>query len=149
MPDTQIKQVDQRGMRFSAALTLVVLAVALVLENPYLVGFQVLMFALGVGLGPAKSPYGLLYRYVGRKFIKPGEPEPEPEAPPRFAQGVGLAFTVVALLGYLLGATLFGAIMLALALIAAFLNAVFGLCLGCEAYVLLLRLFRRSAPDAA
>jgi hypothetical protein len=147
MPDTQIKQVDQRGMRFSAALTLVVLAVALVLENPYLVGFQVLMFALGVGLGPAKSPYGLLYRYVGRTVIKPGEPEPE--APPRFAQGVGLAFTAVALLGYLLGATLFGAIMLALALIAAFLNAVFGLCLGCEAYVLLLRLFRRSAPGAA
>lgn len=147
MPDAQIKQVDQRGMRFSAALTLVVLAVALVLENPYLVGFQVLMFALGVGLGPAKSPYGLLYRYVGRKLIKPGEPEPE--APPRFAQGVGLAFTAVALLGYLLGATLFGAIMLALALIAAFLNAVFGLCLGCEAYVLLLRLFRRSAPGAA
>jgi hypothetical protein len=147
MPDAQIKQVDQRGMRFSAALTLVVLAVALVLENPYLVGFQVLMFALGVGLGPAKSPYGLLYRYVGRKVIKPGEPEPE--APPRFAQGVGLAFTAVALLGYLLGATLFGAIMLALALIAAFLNAVFGLCLGCEAYVLLLRLFRRSAPGAA
>lgn len=147
MPDTQVKQVDQRGMRFSAALTLVVLAVALVLESPYLVGFQVLMFALGVGLGPARSPYGLLYRHVGRRFIKPGELEPE--APPRFAQGVGLAFTVVALLGYVLGATLFGAIMLALALIAAFLNAVFGLCLGCEAYVLLLRLFRRSAPGAA
>ena len=147
MPDAQTKQVDQRGMRFSAALTLVVLAVALVLENPYLIGFQVLMFALGVGLGPARSPYGLLYRYVGRKFIKQGEPEPE--APPRFAQGVGLAFTVVALLGYVLGATLFGAIMLALALIAAFLNAVFGLCLGCEAYLLLVRAFRRSTPDTA
>ncbi|GAB3404079.1 DUF4395 domain-containing protein [Flindersiella endophytica] len=147
MPETRTKQVDQRGMRFSAALTLVVLAVALILANPYLVAFQALMFAFGVGLGPAKSPYGLLYRYVGRKFIKPGEPEPE--APPRFAQGVGLAFTIVALIGYLAGATLFGSIMLAFALIAAFLNAVFGLCIGCEAYVLLLRLFRRSAPGAA
>lgn len=147
MPDTRTKQVDQRGMRFSAALTLVVLAVALILANPYLVAFQALMFALGVGLGPAKSPYGLLYRYVGRRFIKPGEPEPE--APPRFAQGVGLAFTAIALVGYLLGATLFGAIMLALALIAAFLNAVFGLCLGCEVYLLAVRTFRRSTPDAA
>jgi hypothetical protein len=147
MPDTPIRQVDQRGMRFSAGLTLVVLAIALVLENPYLIALQALVFALGTGLGPAKSPYGLLYRYVGRRFIKPGEPEPE--APPRFAQGVGLVFTVVALLGYLLGATLFGAIMLAFALIAAFLNAVFGLCLGCEAYLLLVRAFRRSAPDTA
>ena len=70
----------------------------------------------------------------------------DPE-PPRFAQGVGLGFALVGLVGYLSGATLLGAIATGFALAAALLNAVFGFCLGCEMYLLLKRAAARgTAP---
>ena len=70
-----------------------------------------------------------------------GKPaELEDAAPPQFAQAVGLAFAVVALLGYVAGADLLGAVATGFALAAAFLNAAFGFCLGCEVYLLLQRL---------
>ncbi len=67
----------------------------------------------------------------------------EDPQPPRFAQGVGLVFAVVGLVGYLSGAPLVGAIATGFALAAALLNAVFGFCLGCEMYLLI----RRVAPN--
>ena len=66
--------------------------------------------------------------------------EREPESPPRFAQYVGLLFAVVGALGYSLGAPVVGATATGLALAAALLNAVTGFCLGCELYLLGLRL---------
>jgi hypothetical protein len=66
--------------------------------------------------------------------------EREPEAPPRFAQGVGLIFAAVGSAGYLAGTPLLGAIATGLALVAALLNAATGLCLGCEMYLTLRRL---------
>lgn len=142
-----VRQVDPRGLRFSAALSTLVLAIVLVTENLYLLGFQGLVFGLGVLLGPARSPYGLVFRSLLRPRLAPPE-ETEPEAPPRFAQAVGFGFTVAALIGYLVGAPLFGSIAIGLALAAAFVNAAFGLCVGCEMYVLLLRLFRKRSPSA-
>jgi zinc transporter ZupT len=65
--------------------------------------------------------------------------EREPEAPPRFAQLVGLAFAVVGAAGYLLGAPVVGAVATGLALVAALLNAATGFCLGCELYLTLRR----------
>ncbi|MEI2820749.1 MAG: DUF4395 domain-containing protein [Marmoricola sp.] len=64
----------------------------------------------------------------------------EDARPPRFAQGVGLAFAAVALIGYLSGAESVGAIAVGFALAAALLNAAFGFCLGCELYLRLQRL---------
>jgi hypothetical protein len=46
----------------------------------------------------------------------------------------------VATVGYLSGVTALGVVFAAFALLAAFLNAAFGLCLGCEAYLALRRL---------
>ena len=77
-----------------------------------------------------------------RKLIRPrlGPPtELEDAAPPRFAQAVGLTFALVALLGYVSGATLLGQVAIGFALVAALLNAVFRFCLGCEMYLLLKR----------
>ncbi|MGH3490165.1 MAG: DUF4395 domain-containing protein [Actinopolymorphaceae bacterium] len=126
---------DPRGLRFAAAVTAVVLAVVLVLESPVLLALQAVVFAVGAVFGLRRSPYGLVFaRLVRPRLGPPADLESEP--PPRFAQGVGLAFAVVGLIGYLSGATTLGAVATGLALIAAFLNAAFGLCLGCEAYLL-------------
>ena len=80
-----------------------------------------------------------LFRTVVRPRLSPPD-ELEDPAPPRFAQGVGLAFTLVALVGYVSGATLLGQVAIGLALVAALLNAAFRLCLGCELYLIVKRL---------
>ena len=138
-------QIDPRGQRFAASVTTALLAVALVAApsrlTEVLLAIQAVVFLIGVAAGPQLTPYGQFFK----SFIRPrlGAPnELEDASPPRFAQGVGLVFAVVAVVGYLSGATLLGAIATGFALAAAFLNAVFGFCLGCEVYLLA----RRIAP---
>ena len=134
--------IDPRGPQFTAALTVVVILLALLLPQPWalvVTVIQTVLFAIGAGLGVQRTPHAWLFK----KFVRPrlGAPdELEDPAPPRFAQGVGLAFLVVALVGYLVGATLVAQIALGLALVAAVLNAVFRFCLGCEIYLLIRRL---------
>lgn len=136
-------QLDPRGPQLNAILTSVVLALVL-LSAPGAVGVgllavQVGLFALGAGLGVQRTPAAWLFRRVVRPRLAAPTHLEDP-APPRFAQGVGLVFASVGLLGYLLGLTALGAVATGLALAAALLNAAFGLCLGCEAYLLLRRL---------
>ncbi|MFD2090050.1 DUF4395 domain-containing protein [Blastococcus deserti] len=137
-------QVDVRGPRFAAGLTSVVLAVALLTASGWLVAAQAAVFAVGALAGLRVSPYGLLFRLLVAPRLGPVR-EREPEAPPRFAQFVGLVFAVVGASGYLLGAPLLGAVATGLALVAALLNAAAGFCLGCELYVIA----RRALPARA
>jgi hypothetical protein len=67
----------------------------------------------------------------------------EAQAPPRFAQGVGFAFAAVGAIGYLSGVTALGVVATAFALGAAFLNAAFDFCLGCEVHLRMVRLLGR------
>lgn len=132
-------QVDPRGQRFAAILTTVLLAVALVAEpsalTVVLLAVQGGLFAAATLLGVTRTPYAWVFRTLVRPRI--GAPaETEDASPPRFAQGVGLAFTVIALAGFLSGVDLLGAVATGFALAAAFLNAAFGFCLGCEVYLL-------------
>jgi hypothetical protein len=130
--------IDARGPRFGASLTSVVLAVVLITGSAWLLAAQALVFAIGAAAGVQKSPYGLLYRVAVRPRLGPPT-ETEDPAPPRFAQAVGLAFAIVGLAGYAAGLAWLGLAATACALAAAFLNAVFGYCLGCEMYLLLRR----------
>ena len=139
-------QVDPRGPRFGGAVSTVVLAVALVLvgttAGTVLLAWQTLVFALGAIVGLHAQPYGILFRKVIRPRLSPPA-ELEDAAPPRFAQAVGLAFLVVALVASLAGATAVATVAIAFALAAAFLNAAFDFCLGCEMYLLGKRLAHR------
>jgi hypothetical protein len=132
-------RIDPRGARFAASLTAVVLAVALLAApsplTVVLLVLQAAVFATGAAGGVQRTPYSWVFRVLVRPRLgAPGELEDA--APPRFAQTVGLAFTVVAVAGYLLGLDLLGAVATGFALAAAFLNAAFGFCLGCEVYLL-------------
>ncbi|MBJ7452046.1 MAG: DUF4395 domain-containing protein [Blastococcus sp.] len=137
-------QIDVRAPRFAAALTSVVLAVALLTGSGWLVAAQALVFAVGALAGLRFSPYGLLFRTLVAPRLGPVR-ERESEAPPRFAQLVGLLFAVVGAAGYLLGAPLLGAVATGFALVAALLNAATGFCLGCELYLSLRRVLPRTA----
>jgi hypothetical protein len=129
-----LRTVDVRGPRFAAWVTSAVLALALVLGSGALVAVQAAVFAVGAFAGLRYAPYGVLFRVLVAPRLGPVRKR-EPEAPPRFAQFVGLLFAVVGAAGYLLGAPLLGAIATGLALVAALLNAATGFCLGCELYL--------------
>jgi sterol desaturase/sphingolipid hydroxylase (fatty acid hydroxylase superfamily) len=131
-------RLDPRGVRFAAAVTTVVLAIVLLTGSGVLAALQALVFAVPVVAGMRWSPYGALYRVLLAPRLGPPS-EREDAAPVRFSQAVGLVFTVVAAVGYLSGATALGIVATAFALVAAFLNAAFGFCLGCEVYGLLAR----------
>lgn len=135
------RQIDVRGPRFAAGVTAVVLAVALLTGSGSLVAVQAVVFAVGAFAGLRYAPYGVLFRLLVAPRLGPVR-EREPEAPPRFAQLVGLLFAVVGAAGYLLEAPVLGAVATGLALVAALLNAATGFCLGCELYLVA----RRSLP---
>lgn len=130
--------IDMRAPRFGATLTTVVLLVVLATGSGWLLAAQALVFAIGAFAGLRRAPYGLLFARLVRPRLGPPSAF-EDEAPPRFAQGVGLAFAVVGTIGYLAGVPVLGEAATALALAAAFLNAAFGFCLGCEMYLVLAR----------
>ncbi|MEU7825822.1 DUF4395 domain-containing protein [Catellatospora sp. NPDC049111] len=132
---------DPRGPRFAAAVTAVVMIVVLLTGSGWLALAQAIVFAL-TAAQPRLGPYGLIYRTLLAPRLGPPA-ELEPLAPVRFAQAVGFVFAAAATLGYLLGSPLTGAIAASFALAAAFLNAAFGLCLGCELFLAYRRLVGR------
>ena len=141
MSSARSREIDVRGPRFAAAVTAVVLAVALVLGSGALVAAQAVVFAIGAFAGLRYAPYGALFRVFVAPRLGPVR-EREPEAPPRFAQLVGLLFAVVGAAGYLFGVPVLGAVATGFALVAALLNATTGFCLGCELYLIA----RRALP---
>jgi hypothetical protein len=133
--------IDPRGPRFGAVITTVVLAVVLLTSSAWLLGVQLAVFAIGALAGLRYAPYGLVYRYLVRPRLGPPT-RTEPEAPPRFSQGVGMVFAAGGVIGYALGATTVGIVLTAFALFAAFLNAAFDFCLGCQVYLFIQRNLR-------
>jgi hypothetical protein len=137
--------IDPRGPRFGAGITGVLLLIDLFLA---LTGARVAatvllaaicaVFAWGAFAGIARHPYGLLFRRLVRPRLGPPAELEAPE-PPTFAQGVGFAITLVGVVLGAVGLVPGLAVCAALAFAAAFLNSVFGFCLGCRMYVLLIR----------
>lgn len=137
-------QIDPRGPRFGAVITMVLFAVVLITGSVWVLAVQAVMFAAGVFLGLRNSPYGLIYSRLIRPRLGPPA-DLEDEAPPRFAQAVGLVICIVGIIGYALGVTPLGMAAAGLGLVAAILNGVFGICLGCEMYLLIRRTFPAHA----
>ena len=133
---------DPRGPRFAAAVTTIVLVVTLVTASGRLALAQAAVFAIGAA-NFRYAPYAVVYRRLVAPRLAPPA-EREAAEPVRFAQGVGLVFALIGAGGYLLGAPVIGLVAIGLALAAAFLNAAFGFCLGCEVYLLLRRLTARA-----
>jgi hypothetical protein len=146
-----IDQVDVRGPRFTAWVTTVVIAATLVVSAfsnvgaAVILGLQAVVFAIGAWRGPRRHPYGLLFQRLVAPRLGPVT-EKEPVPPLKFAQLVGLVFAVVGVVGFGAGVPLLGLIATGFALVAAFLNAAFGICLGCQIYPLVARLRRAPSP---
>ena len=146
-------QVDVRGPRFAAWLTTVVLVAVLLVSAvstvaaAVLLGVQAAVFAAGTWLGPRRHPYGLIFSRLVAPRLAPAS-EREPVAPLKFAQFVGLVFAAVGVIGFAAGLPLLGLIATGLALAAGFLNAAFGICLGCQLYPLVAPVSRRTQSSS-
>ena len=140
-------QIDPRGPRFAALITTAVFVVVLLTGSAWLLAAQAVVFAVTAWAGLPASPYGYLYRRLVAPRLGPPR-ELEPAAPPRFAQVVGLAISIVGVIGYATGVSVLGMAAAAAGLAAAFLNGVFGLCLGCEMYLLIRRIWPGRPPLA-
>jgi Domain of unknown function (DUF4395) len=96
-------------------------------------------FVARVLAGPALSPLGQLVTRVVTPRLGLA-PRPVPGPPKRFAQGIGAAFSVsAAVLALGFGQVGAAQVVLGLLVVAATLESVFALCLGCKAFRLLIR----------
>lgn len=156
--------IDPRGPRFAATITAVLLLAATflallatpsaslvdrVLDPGFLLTVVIALIFLWSVLSPRTAPWGVLFRAVVRPRLSPPS-ELEDPRPPRFSQGVGLFVVGIGLILHLIGVPWALPIATAAAFIAAFLNAAFAFCLGCQLYLLLQRagLIGRTAPAA-
>ena len=143
----KIEQLDPRGPRFGAGITSILMLVVIYLSlDPAseglalaVMGFAVVMFSFGSLLGPARHPYSYLYKYTLRKFLM-APAYLEPATPVHFAQVIGLVITGLGLVLGLIGVDFALPIAAAAAFMAAFVNAVFAYCIGCQMYLGLKRL---------
>lgn len=141
-------QIDPRGYRFGASITLVVSIIALVL-GPSTAGIitmaiLALLFLPGATIGPQAT----LQAWLFKRLIRPrltSPTETESFRPPRFAQQMGLGFSILAVVFGVAGLPVLFYVFTGFVVVASFLNSVFGFCLGCEIYLLLKRATTRSA----
>lgn len=149
--------IDPRAPRFSAGITAVLLLVVIGLNlsgvtvaSVVLFAAITLVFAWGAFAGVQRHPYGLLFKKLLRPRLEAPDTLENP-VPATFAQGVGFVITAIGLVLHLVGVPYALVIAASAAFIAAFLNSVFGYCLGCQIYLLLVRLGvlgRKGAAEA-
>ena len=139
-------QIDPRGPRFGAAITSILLLVDVYLSldtktfsaSVSLLSIIVALFAIGAIFGNAKHPYGYLFKRLVRPLLAAPK-ELEDARPPKFAQAVGLLVSGIGLALGLAGIPMGLTIAAGAAFFAAFLNAVFNYCLGCQIWLGLAR----------
>ncbi|GLZ76201.1 hypothetical protein Afil01_10080 [Actinorhabdospora filicis] len=130
--------VNEVAARVVAAGVVLLSVVTIAADLPWLTAVIAYGFLARVAAGPRFSPLGLL----ATRVIAPrlGEPKPVPGPPKRFAQAMGAAMSLAALVLVIVGATTAAYIVLGGLAAAAFLEAAFALCLGCKIFALGMRL---------
>lgn len=145
------QRVDVRGPRLAAWVTTVVIVATLIASAvsidaaAVILGLQAVVFAIGAAGGPRKHPYGRIFAMFVAPRLGPVT-DREPVPPLKFAQLVGFLFAVVGTAGFAFGLPAVGLTATAFALVAAFLNAAFGICLGCQLYPVVARFRHTPSP---
>ncbi len=133
--------IDPRGPRFGAAITsalsLTAFGIAVSATNGFATAYPLIvllavLFSWSV-FSPKTHPYGWIFK----KLVRPRLAAPselEDSRPPQFAQKVGLGFALLGLVGFWFAPVLV-AVSAGFIFFAAFLNAFFNFCLGCQMYL--------------
>ena len=128
-------RVDTHLGKFSQGCTVVLTALAFILNQPVIVLITAILLALSA-IAPSISPYRLLYRWVvlPLHLLRPRIVEDDP-APHRFAQGVGAVFLIVAsIFLFLTTATAVGWALDLIVFALSAINLTVGFCAGCFVY---------------
>jgi hypothetical protein len=132
--------VDEISARLVAGGVVTLSALALVTGSDWLVALIALGFFARVASGPTLSPLGQLMTRVVRPRLAVA-PRYVAGPPKRFAQAIGAVFTTAAaVLALGFDQQTLVQVLLGCMIVAATLESVFGLCLGCKAFALLMRL---------
>lgn len=130
--------VNEKAARTVAAVVAVLALLTLLTSWYWLLAVLAYGFLARVLTGPTLSPLGR----VATRVVAPrlGAERPMPGPPKRFAQGLGAAITTAAAIAALvLGADAVADLLLAALILAAGLESIFGYCLGCKMFALLMR----------
>jgi hypothetical protein len=131
--------VNEVSARLVAAGVVLMSAFAIALDQPWLTAVIAYGFVARVLTGPTLSPLGQLVTKVITPRLPVAE-RPVPGPPKRFAQGMGVVFSLTAaVLALGFGDRAAAYVVLGLLIVAATLESVFGLCLGCKIFALLMR----------
>jgi hypothetical protein len=132
--------VDEVSARLVAGGVVVLALLTIVSGQAWLLAVIAVGFVLRVMAGPKLSPLALLMTKVVRPRV-PARERLTPGPPKRFAQGMGATISLVAAVlalgfdyetaGFVLAATIVA---------AATLESVFGVCIGCKVFAVLMRL---------
>jgi hypothetical protein len=130
--------INEKAARVVAGVVALTGVVALVTGAHWLLVPLAYGFLARVLTGPTLSPLGRLASQVVAPRL--GTPKWVAGPPKRFAQGMGAAMTTAGVIAWLAGAETLVTALLALLVVAATLESVFALCLGCKAFAVLMRL---------
>ena len=131
--------VNEVSARLVAGGVVLLSLITIVFDQPWLTAVIAYGFLARVLTGPKLSPLGqLVTRVVTPRLPLAARPVPGP--PKRFAQGIGATFSATAaVLALGFGLTTAAYVVLGLLIVAATLESVFGLCIGCRAFAVLMR----------
>jgi len=123
--------VDRTALKTNQAAIIALVALAFLLDLPWLVA--IVAISLGVGLvAPEAGPFRLLYARVLRPAgILKADAVREDPAPHRFAQGVGATCLSLSVVLLAVGAATVGWALALLVVVLAAVNLIFGFCAGC------------------
>ncbi|MEO5833061.1 MAG: DUF4395 domain-containing protein [Nakamurella sp.] len=121
--------VNEKAARTVAGLVVLLTLLVLITRSPWLLALLALGFAARVASGPRFSVFGRLATHVIAPRLGPAVPVPGP--PKRFAQAIGTTLSIAAFVAYLTGAPTAAWVLVGLITVAAFLESVFAVCLGC------------------
>lgn len=131
--------VNEVSARVVAGGVLLMSVAAIVLRQPWLLAPLAYGFVARVATGPRLSPLGqIATRVITPRLPVEGCPVPGP--PKRFAQAIGAVVTVTALVLLLLGFRVPVYALLGLLVVAAGLESLFGYCVGCRIFAVLMRM---------
>lgn len=146
-----IAEVDVRIARFTASVTMTVLATALVVSAfntraaAVILAAQGVVFAVGAIAGPLRHPYGRIFTSLVAPRL--GTPTKyEPVSLLRFSQGIGVIFAIVGFAGFTFGMPAVGQVATGVATFAALMRSVFGICLSRRLFGLTHRLMGKGTP---
>lgn len=144
----EFDRIDSRSVRVSAAVAAVLLVAGLALgpvDGLALVAVVTFLLAIGAILGWRVYPPAALFRRFVRPRVGPATDFMSHRAV-RFEQALGMLLTLFALLAGVMGAAVLFYVFVGAVAVAAIVEAVFGYCLGCEAFARLLQLVRAPEP---